>query len=415
MVGIYDGDYWMFDPRNDIQMNTLLSPLLDGGAEAYLQTRLGDNEIESERDRAHEVACSNVPMTFLNENYCQLSYSSNTCSSRDFPDVPVPLTNESLEAMYLATSELGADKVRYVYAIEGLQQTPGNVPYDPPCTPGEMSRWVPVDDCTSKNGQVKAQAQSNEIFAELLQEAEDDNGYLRDIVFPSSGKSCQQNDVNRYNLKVSVGGQCWLNVHRMHLQVFDFSSWVDEHPGGKDKIQQFADVTRPDKFRLKFPGNHPMDRFHGWSEDFRAEVGRYGDSIPFSDLPPSLLVEEIAVKLGAVSSLQNSGATVVCGSPGEVHNRGRSGEVGQGAYTNAGKGTENQKLEIWLALALSAEDQLRQRVAWALSQILVISPGGIGALITLETESWIVFYDIFVRHAFGNYRDILKEVSYSPM
>ena len=48
MVGIYDGDYWMFDPRNDIQMNTLLSPLLDGGAEAYLQTRLGDNEIESE-------------------------------------------------------------------------------------------------------------------------------------------------------------------------------------------------------------------------------------------------------------------------------------------------------------------------------------------------------------------------------
>lgn len=25
------------------------------------------------------------------------------------------------------------------------------------------------------------------------------------------------------------------------------------------------------------------------------------------------------------------------------------------------------------------------------------------------------YYDIFVRHAFGNYRDILKEVSYSPM
>jgi len=25
------------------------------------------------------------------------------------------------------------------------------------------------------------------------------------------------------------------------------------------------------------------------------------------------------------------------------------------------------------------------------------------------------YYDIFVRNAFGNYRDILKEVSYSPL
>jgi uncharacterized protein (DUF1800 family) len=26
-----------------------------------------------------------------------------------------------------------------------------------------------------------------------------------------------------------------------------------------------------------------------------------------------------------------------------------------------------------------------------------------------------VYYDIFVRNAFGNYRDILKEVAYSPL
>ena len=64
-------------------------------------------------------------------------------------------------------------------------------------------------------------------------------------------------------------------------------------------------------------------------------------------------------------------------------------------------------------LALTAEDQLRQRMAWALSQILVISP-------TLlrdreSSEATLQYYDIFVRNAFGNYRDILKQVAYSPL
>ena len=32
-----------------------------------------------------------------------------------------------------------------------------------------------------------------------------------------------------------------------------------------------------------------------------------------------------------------------------------------------------------------------------------------------HTERFLVFYDIFVRNAFGNYRDVLKQVSYSPL
>lgn len=31
------------------------------------------------------------------------------------------------------------------------------------------------------------------------------------------------------------------------------------------------------------------------------------------------------------------------------------------------------------------------------------------------TEMYLSYYDIFTRHAFGNFFDILKEVSYSPM
>jgi uncharacterized protein (DUF1800 family) len=63
--------------------------------------------------------------------------------------------------------------------------------------------------------------------------------------------------------------------------------------------------------------------------------------------------------------------------------------------------------------AVGGRDQLRQRVAFALSQILVASrrdanlqgrPLGMGD-----------FYDIFTRHAFGNYRDILGEVALHPV
>ena len=32
-----------------------------------------------------------------------------------------------------------------------------------------------------------------------------------------------------------------------------------------------------------------------------------------------------------------------------------------------------------------------------------------------ESEFFLNYYDIFVRHAFGNYRDVLKEISYSPV
>merc|ERR1712232_2406 len=70
-----------------------------------------------------------------------------------------------------------------------------------------------------------------------------------------------------------------------------------------------------------------------------------------------------------------------------------------------------QKHTVWALLALYGKDQLRQRVAFALSQILAISPRDLGDL--ANTEASLQYYDIFVRNAFGSYRDILKEVAFS--
>lgn len=67
---------------------------------------------------------------------------------------------------------------------------------------------------------------------------------------------------------------------------------------------------------------------------------------------------------------------------------------------------------VWWRRALTAPDQLRQRVAYALSQILVISdvPDNMNS----DVHGCAEYYDILVRGAFGRYRDLLRNVALSP-
>ena len=59
--------------------------------------------------------------------------------------------------------------------------------------------------------------------------------------------------------------------------------------------------------------------------------------------------------------------------------------------------------------ALYGEDQLRRRVSWALHQIWVISEN------TLYQQRWMQEYiEILDRHTFGNYRDLMMEMTLSP-
>ena len=67
---------------------------------------------------------------------------------------------------------------------------------------------------------------------------------------------------------------------------------------------------------------------------------------------------------------------------------------------------------VWYKAAIDAPDQLRQRVAWALSQYFVVAE--LGNNQPQAVERWLNYYDIFTRHAFGNFRDILDEVTWSP-
>jgi len=63
--------------------------------------------------------------------------------------------------------------------------------------------------------------------------------------------------------------------------------------------------------------------------------------------------------------------------------------------------------------SINAPDQLRQRMAFALSQIFVVSDSQTSVLHG-RPETMAHFMDVLTRNAFGNYRDLLQDVTYSP-
>ena len=72
----------------------------------------------------------------------------------------------------------------------------------------------------------------------------------------------------------------------------------------------------------------------------------------------------------------------------------------------------NQRMDVWWRNSVRGEDQLRQRVAFALSEIFVVSDQA-GEL-NNDVEGLGHYYDLLAFNALGNYRTLLKEVTLSP-
>lgn len=69
------------------------------------------------------------------------------------------------------------------------------------------------------------------------------------------------------------------------------------------------------------------------------------------------------------------------------------------------------RVDIWFRNAVEGDDQLRQRVAFALSEILVVSQ--LGALGNFP-YALADYYDLLAENAFGNYRDLMEAVTLHP-
>ncbi len=86
---------------------------------------------------------------------------------------------------------------------------------------------------------------------------------------------------------------------------------------------------------------------------------------------------------------------------------------GSSSFTNWNAIHMPNRQSAWFKIALTAPDQLRQRVAFALSQILVTSDIALGD--DNRAEPLANYYDILGAGAFGNFRTLLENVTLSPM
>ena len=104
------------------------------------------------------------------------------------------------------------------------------------------------------------------------------------------------------------------------------------------------------------------------------------DSCKLSEGYGCVPVESSSERYGLDDDIK--GSVLVCGSRGEVandpgfedkydNNMFRMSTNGRFAFFD---GFGKQKGNVWSQIALEAKDQLRQRVAWALSQLLVVTP-----------------------------------------
>lgn len=71
------------------------------------------------------------------------------------------------------------------------------------------------------------------------------------------------------------------------------------------------------------------------------------------------------------------------------------------------------RVRAWLDIGFYAPDQLRQRIAYALSQIFVASDQD--ALLINKTVAMAGYNDLLCKHAFGHYKELLSAVTLSPV
>ena len=87
--------------------------------------------------------------------------------------------------------------------------------------------------------------------------------------------------------------------------------------------------------------------------------------------------------------------------------------VALGTLAGGQEVSSSARQKAWLQIATRGNDQFRQRVAFALSQIFVVSDvGGLGS------SSWGTtladYNDMLARQAFGTYRELLEAVTLHP-
>jgi cullin-associated NEDD8-dissociated protein 1 len=266
-------------------------------------------------------------------------------------------------------------------------------------------------------------------IAAAISSSTDTNPTMHDILVDDGACRVDASTIGAY---VEVGTGCWHHSHPDEGNVYDFSQWALQHPGNVDlraaqRRNPITAVGESGLSELAYPSWHEMARWESVIAGIRGRpsavpyVGRLGDVVDFAALPPSVQTVQMAEAVGSDAEYPAIGFES-CGSRGEIandptmanrfHMMTSQNSFAEGVDQPQEEDSEGKQM-VWTTVVLNANDQLRQRTAFGLSQIFVTSAMNFDY--GQETELWVHFYDTFVEHAFGNYRDIMREVSASPL
>jgi len=91
-------------------------------------------------------------------------------------------------------------------------------------------------------------------------------------------------------------------------------------------------------------------------------------------------------------------------------------------FTQNGVWIQRFRHQAWYHIALNAPDQLKQRIAWALCQIVVTSEDGSGfnnrGIDNVGKADWLgpaAYYDMLVENSTTTYRELLGDVTFHPI
>ena len=193
---------------NTAKVDMSSATLEDGGGSNVLET--GD-----------KVKCSNVPRNFINEDTCVLSTASTACTTSNVAgDVEIEMSTTTVIQLYNITS-------RYVYAIRGLAMENLN---EHPCSK-PVSRWEYSKGTTCSNP-TSLNPTTSTALKDAISKSFDRNPFIRDVTRVLLCDPLDHDDSSdTLDIQIQVGSDCYTHVHPDHLNVYDFTVWVDQHPG----------------------------------------------------------------------------------------------------------------------------------------------------------------------------------------
>ena len=359
----HDERYYRSEPRVQLVDNTVADPYIED--RTYYQ-----------RDRQNIPSltssfCPAAQAAFTNAEGC---VRQNSCSQPEWTQGTVVLDDNLMRQLFTKSQKLVYSLIIPLDGLSDEEISPCSAQTRWKKTAGTCDLDTPLEGATLASLSAALQQLALEavlVTPDLL------------IIEAVQGECATElNGVSIVGAKVTLNGTCFEQVHPDSYNVYDMAYWVGrlagQHSGFGGSSDAAALLTRPATLgQTNIELTSICESGSCWPTSWSARnptplvrlLGVLGQELEFSSLPTTVQVPWLAEFAGVEDVSVDPGVSESCGSIGEVANDPAFGHKYGGRYVGAQKPTYWPLPMLWQNAVFHAEDQLRQRVAWGLSQI----------------------------------------------